>query len=99
MASEIRRRALARWMSSATRGTRLARPGWNMAVAAPLRASSAMTCHSRTWSPTSSSASASMTTVRTTSAPTIITCGVNRSARTPPNSTSRTIGAIHAASA
>lgn len=99
MASEIRSSALARWMSSATCGTMLARPGWNMAVAAPLSASSAITCHSRTSDPTSSAASASMATIRTASAPTIITWGVNRSASTPPKSTSRTIGAIHAARA
>ncbi|GGS33530.1 hypothetical protein GCM10010253_03540 [Streptomyces badius] len=72
-ASEIRSSALAFWMSSATRGTMLAIPGWNIAVAAPLSAISPMICHSGTLSEEKRRvASVSMASMRATSAQIII---------------------------
>lgn len=75
-ASDMRSSALAFWMSSATRGTMLAIPGWNIAVAAPLSAIRPMICQSGTLSEEkSSTAMVSMATIRARSAQIIITCG------------------------
>ncbi len=94
-----RRTPLACCGSVATWGTRLVRPGWNIAVASPPSTDARTSSHSAGWPSQRQSASPAWIAQRAPSAAIICGRGWKRSANTPPNTTNRANAPIQAPSA